>query len=72
MFLGGKLLAHHVDKKVSYVRCIECDKLINGLPIVRARKLKNMAKNKKTISRPYGGTLCPQCLKNRYQLIFNN
>ncbi|CAB4044851.1 60S ribosomal L34-like, partial [Paramuricea clavata] len=40
------------------------------LPAVRPRKLKQLSKPKKTVSRAYGGSRCAKCVRERIVRAF--
>ncbi len=64
---GGRLSVLHLKKSVKAQVCSEpgCGIRLGGLKRVRSSKLKHLKQRERTISRPYGGNLCAQCVKNR-------
>lgn len=63
----GKTKRTFKKKKPSASKCAECGKVLGGVPRAIKSKIKNMAKTSKRPSRPYGGVLCPRCLKLKIQ-----
>ncbi|CAB4033628.1 60S ribosomal L34-like [Paramuricea clavata] len=62
---GGKLVYLYTKKRGSVPKCGDCKKKLQGLPAVRPRKLKQLSKPKKTVSRAYGGSRCAKCVRER-------
>ena len=54
-------------KKPRLPSCGACGITLRGVPKATKAKLRNMAKTAKRPSRPYGGVLCPKCLKIKIQ-----
>ncbi len=50
-------------RKPSGAKCAGCGVKLKGVPRMTKSKMRNMAKTVKRPSRPYGGVLCPKCLK---------
>ncbi|XP_028402224.1 60S ribosomal protein L34-like [Dendronephthya gigantea] len=67
---GGKLVYLYTKKRGSVPKCGDCKKKLQGLPAVRPRKLKQLSKPKKTVSRAYGGSRCAQCVRERIVRAF--
>ena len=69
----GKTKTHYSRKKPSKHRCGRCNKVLSGTPNDRAAKIKKLSASEKKPSRPYGGTLCSDCLEAllRYETRFN-
>ncbi|HDD46523.1 MAG TPA: 50S ribosomal protein L34e [Candidatus Aenigmarchaeota archaeon] len=61
---GGKQIIHYERRKGKPVVCALCKKPLHGIPRARPSEMKNMAKSKKTVNRPYGGNLCSECMRN--------
>ncbi|ABR56705.1 Ribosomal protein L34e [Methanococcus aeolicus Nankai-3] len=60
---GNKTLTHHRRSKVSKAKCGACGALLNGVPRGRKIEIAKLSKTEKRPERPYGGFLCPKCLK---------
>uniref|UniRef100_A0A7S3G861 60S ribosomal protein L34 n=1 Tax=Palpitomonas bilix TaxID=652834 RepID=A0A7S3G861_9EUKA len=67
---GGRLAAHFHVKKTARAKCGDTGAYLNGIPTVRPIQLSRMSKNKKTVSRAYGGSLSHGALKNRIVRAF--
>ena len=65
---GGKLVAQTIKKKSSGVKCSDCKTVLPG--IKHYRKLKNVKKRERTVSRAYGGSCCAGCVKQRIVRAF--
>nr|MDO8117631.1 50S ribosomal protein L34e [Candidatus Sigynarchaeota archaeon] len=60
---GKKNVIHYARRKPSRAQCGSCGEYLNGVPRIRDAKRKNLSKSGKRPERPFGGTLCPRCLK---------
>jgi large subunit ribosomal protein L34e len=60
---GGSVKLHYGKRKPSKAKCGKCDTLLSGVPRERPFKMQNMPKSAKRPERPYGGVLCPKCMK---------
>jgi len=60
---GGKSVMHYKRKKTSKHVCAECGALLSGVPRGNPHQIGKLSKTDKTVSRPYGGYLCPSCLR---------
>jgi len=60
---GGKTVLHYKKRKPSKAKCGRCGDILKGIKSERPYKMQNMAKTKKTVSRPYGGNLCSKCMR---------
>ena len=67
---GGKLVYLYTKKRGSVPKCGDCKINLQGLPAVRPRKLKQLSKPKKTVSRAYGGSCCGKCVRERIVRAF--
>lgn len=61
---GGKHKIHYRKRKPSIAKCGVCKTPLKGLPRERSRAMKNTAKSRKTVERPYGGNLCSSCMRS--------
>ena len=60
---GDRTTVHYRRGKVEKASCVVCGKVLHGVPRERGSGLKRGSKSRKTVNRPYGGNLCPACLK---------
>ncbi|GMG31930.1 unnamed protein product [Ambrosiozyma monospora] len=67
---GGKLVAQHVKKTGSRVKCGDCGLPLAGISSLRPRQYANISKTSKTVSRAYGGVRCANCVKERVVRAF--
>lgn len=51
--------------KPERARCSVCGAKLSGVPNLSPLEMRNAPKSKKRPTRPYGGYLCPRCLKWR-------
>ena len=63
---GGTLVAHYIAKRARNPSCGDCKQPLHGLPALRPKQFKNVAKRVRTVSRAYGGSRCASCVKDRY------
>jgi large subunit ribosomal protein L34e len=62
---GGKLTYHYVKKNGKVPKCGDCKVKLNGIVSARPRELSRLSRRYKTVTRAYGGTQCPLCVKQR-------
>ncbi|KAG5438944.1 hypothetical protein PCANB_002274 [Pneumocystis canis] len=67
---GNVLRYLHIKKKGKAPRCGDCHKTLQGIPALRPRQYSRISKNKKSVSRAYGGSRCSKCVKNRILRAF--
>eukprot|EP00900_Chrysochromulina_parva_P002776 jgi/Chrpa1/1249/Chrysochromulina_OHIO_Genome00013414-RA len=67
---GGELKLHYVGKKGSGPRCGDCKKKLHGIPALRPSEYKRISKRQKNVSRPYGGSRCATCVRERIVRAF--
>jgi len=60
---GGRLSLHVMKKKVGKARCAVCGAELHGVPTLPYAKFRNLSKTEKRPERPFGGVLCPECLR---------
>ena len=60
---GNRLVVHYKKKKVGAAKCARCKKPLSGVPRLRPTELKKLPKTKKRPERPFGGNLCPSCMR---------
>ena len=62
---SSKVKIHYEKKKQKRMHCAVCKKPLLGMPNVRFFKLHSLPKSQKRPSRPYAGTLCSRCLREK-------
>lgn len=62
---SGNSVLHYKRKKTSPHTCAECGAKLSGIPRGTPRQIGKLSKSDKTVSRPYGGYLCPACIKRK-------
>jgi len=67
---GGRVLAHYVNKKATGVLCGVCRTPLSGIPKLRPHLYKLLKKRDRRVSRPYGGSLCGKCVRDRIVRAF--
>ena len=67
---GGKLVAQHVKKQASKVKCGDCGSQLPGISSLRPRQYAQVSKTHKTVQRAYGGSRCANCVKERIVRAF--
>lgn len=67
---GGKLVYLYTKKRGTTPKCGDCKEDLRGLKAFRPIKLKNLSKTKKHVSRPYGGSRCGRCVRERIVRAF--
>jgi len=55
----GAVTIHYVEEKPGRPRCGFCGKQVHGIPAQ-----PGTTHSSRTVSRAYGGVLCPNCLEN--------
>ena len=64
MRLPGKANVVHYDRRLpERAHCRLCGAELHGVPVLKMNRFKNLPKTQKRPERPYGGNLCPSCLK---------
>jgi large subunit ribosomal protein L34e len=58
---GGEVVVHHERRKPKVAKCSKCKGILKGIPRELPIKMRNLAASKKTVERPYGGSLCSKC-----------
>ncbi|KAI1426701.1 60S ribosomal protein L34-B-like protein [Xylaria sp. FL1777] len=67
---GGELRTLHIKKPAKAPKCGDCGTKLPGIPALRPREYAQISKPKKTVSRPYGGSRCGNCVKDRVVRAF--
>ena len=68
---GGRLVAQYVRKTTKGVQTpIKTNSKLSGLPRKGNAQYRNLARCKRTVSRPYGGVLTPQDVKDKILRAF--
>lgn len=60
---GGRTVIHYRRKKVDWAKCANCGSILNGVPRLRPSEMRKLSKSERRPNRPYGGYLCPRCLR---------
>jgi len=60
---GGRQVVRYKRRKPKAAHCGNCGAQLSGVPKQRPIDMQRLAKTKKRPERPYGGALCPKCLK---------
>ncbi|MBI5393237.1 50S ribosomal protein L34e [Candidatus Woesearchaeota archaeon] len=60
---GNRNVLHYWRRNPSPLKCRLCKVVLKGIPRVRSNALRQLAKSKKTVARPYGGNLCSKCTR---------
>ena len=70
IFSGGKLVAKYIGKKAKGPVCGDTGAKLNGIPALRPKEYRSVAKRVKSVSRCYGGTLSGGAVKARIVRAF--
>jgi len=62
---GGKLSVQYKKRKPQAAKCSECGTTLMGVPRALPSKMTNMPKTRKRPERPYGGSLCSKCMRQK-------
>jgi large subunit ribosomal protein L34e len=62
---GGRTVRQFKKRKPSKAKCGKCGNVLAGVPRERPYKMKRVPKTKKRPERPYGGTLCSACTRQK-------
>lgn len=54
-----------MKKRGSPAKCGDCKLKLRGLTNARPRALSRLSKNRKTVTRAYGGSRCASCVRSR-------
>ena len=60
---GGRTVYHYRHKKHSPARCARCGAPLNATPTGPRSVINKLARSQRRPNRPYGGNLCPKCLR---------
>ena len=60
---GNRLVTHYSRGKPSAAKCAKCGKPLHGVPRLRPSGVRKLPKSKRRPERPYGGNLCPTCMR---------
>lgn len=67
---GGTLTAHYHKKAGTIAKCGDCGDKLRGISASRPGALRTLKKSKRTVSRPYGGSRCATCVRQRILRAF--
>jgi len=62
---GGRTVVQFKARKHKHARCAGCGAVLKGISRERPYRMKKTAKNRKKVSRIYGGYLCSRCAKKK-------
>lgn len=62
---SGRHVIHYKRRRPDEAICAKCKAYLSGVPRLRQAQLHKLAKSKHKPNRPYGGTLCPSCTRER-------
>lgn len=62
---GGQLTYQYVQKPASKPKCGDCGTVLQGVPSLRPKEYARISKCKKNVTRPYGGSRCAHCVRER-------
>ncbi|MCK4435092.1 50S ribosomal protein L34e [Candidatus Bathyarchaeota archaeon] len=61
---GGRKTIHY-RRRVSFsVCCSVCGRPMSGVPHLSVSETRKLSRTQRRVWRPYGGQLCPKCLKS--------
>jgi large subunit ribosomal protein L34e len=61
---GGRLVWRPVEFKRGEARCAWCRGELHGTPALPKTEMRRIPKSSRRPERPYGGYLCPRCLRS--------
>jgi len=67
---GGRLVYLYPKKLGSIPKCGDCKEKLKGITPARPRELSRLSKRHKTVTRAYGGSRCPKCVRSRIVRAF--
>eukprot|EP01016_Furgasonia_blochmanni_P013593 TRINITY_DN1695_c0_g1_i1.p2 TRINITY_DN1695_c0_g1~~TRINITY_DN1695_c0_g1_i1.p2 ORF type:complete len:138 (-),score=44.13 TRINITY_DN1695_c0_g1_i1:164-577(-) len=67
---GGRTTIQYVGKNPVLKTCAICPKPLAGIPSLRPHQYKFLKNRDRSVSRPYGGNLCGQCVRDRIVRAF--
>merc|ERR1711972_110634 len=62
---GGRLVYQYLKKRGKVAKCADSKVALAGVAQARAFELRKLAKNRKTVSRAYGGNLTANCVREK-------
>jgi large subunit ribosomal protein L34e len=60
---GGRIVVHYERRKPKIAHCALCGRPLNGVPRGRPVEIRKLAKTERRPERPFGGVLCPECMR---------
>lgn len=60
---GGNTVVHYRREKPGAAKCALCGSPLGGVPRLLPHELRKLPKSSRRPTRPYGGYLCPSCLR---------
>eukprot|EP00126_Sphaerothecum_destruens_P000707 Sdes_comp10906_c0_seq1m2559 len=62
---GGRLVYQLVAKKGTIPKCGDCGDELRGIAGLRPLEYSRLSRTSKSVTRAYGGSRCPRCVKDR-------
>ncbi|CAH7673325.1 ribosomal protein L34Ae [Phakopsora pachyrhizi] len=62
---GGNLRHLRIHKQATAPKCGDCHTVLPGVPALRPIRYAHISKRRKTVQRPYGGSRCGNCVRDR-------
>ena len=60
---SSTVTVHYRKRRPNRAKCAMCGRELNGVPNLRPVELRKLPKTARRPERPYGGYLCPACLR---------
>ena len=67
---GGRLTYQYIKKTGTFPKCGDCKIKLNGVVPRRPVELSRLSRRYKTVTRAYGGSQCPKCVRERIVRAF--
>eukprot|EP00029_Vermamoeba_vermiformis_P003653 TRINITY_DN14192_c0_g1_i1.p1 TRINITY_DN14192_c0_g1~~TRINITY_DN14192_c0_g1_i1.p1 ORF type:complete len:118 (-),score=27.18 TRINITY_DN14192_c0_g1_i1:222-575(-) len=67
---GGRLLYQYRTKTANGPKCGDCGTEIQGVPHLRPKAYSRVERKNKSVTRPYGGSRCAHCVRERVVRAF--
>ena len=60
---SSRVTIHYYKRRPEKAKCAMCKRPLHGVPALRPVDLRKLPKTSRRPERPYGGYLCPTCLR---------
>jgi len=67
---GARLVFQMRAKKTQVAKCGDCGVDLHGMVCARPKALRTLKQRQRTVSRPYGGSRCGHCVRQRIVRAF--